>query len=108
MNNFVRVSVTASTAQARRKWADAISVKMSQVAGGFTQTRGTGGWVGEDGKLVKEPVIFCETVCEDSQVVWEALRELVADYRSACQQEAVLVNLSGEVKFWYAVDFATA
>lgn len=72
---------------------------LAQAFGGFTCTRGKGGWVNGQGKLITEPVNVL-TVAYDPSPVNDAKLASVANYiGQAGNQEAVYVRYaSGDVE----------
>jgi hypothetical protein len=78
---------------------DQLARALAESFGGFTLTRGRGGWINADGKLYDEPVHVFDVAAEDNADS-ETKLEAIADWlKVAANQEAVYVRFpSGRVQ----------
>jgi hypothetical protein len=77
---------------------DAICVTIAQVAGGLTATEGTGMWLDDAGKLVRDKVINVQTYCDDAALA--TLQGCVNAWRRLLDQDALVTAVwSAQVQF---------
>ena len=74
---------------------------LSNKFGGSTSTKGTGTWVTEKSKLVKEEVTICESYCTGSALK-HSLTEVIEyceDLKKELNQEAISLEVNSELYF---------
>jgi hypothetical protein len=75
--------------------------EIAEIAGGFTATQATGGWIDGSNLLVVEPVtVFdCYTAPMDNPAFEETFRTLARRIARELRQECVYLEIDGEVEF---------
>ena len=74
---------------------------IARIAGGFTATQGTGGWIDGDGSLIVEPVTVFD--CYHDNTEWDRIRRsfdlLARQIARDLNQTSVYLGINGEVEF---------
>jgi hypothetical protein len=76
---------------------------IADIAGGFTATRGIGGWKDDQGKLIVEPVTvfdcFCECRAGNDYTIAADFRHLAQNIAIELKQDCVYLEIDGQVTF---------
>ena len=83
---------------------------IAEVAGGFTATQSTGGWIDDHGTLLVEPVTVFDCYCDDARAGIQyaqtanrvdagAFRTLAAQIARELNQDCVYLEIDGKVEF---------
>jgi len=87
---------------------------IAEASGGYSVERIQGGWVGNDGQLIHEPVqVVTARVFVSGDVPWEnrqrrlhdAMRGLVIDQLTTGKQESVMADLGIGMRLYFKEDF---
>jgi len=78
-----------------------VITKLSNLFGGATATEAVGGWVTEDGQTIIEHVTIVYSFCttEQLQEHFDAVYGICEDIKESMGQEAVTLEINGQVKF---------
>ena len=83
------------------KNVDETLTMLSNKFGGSTSTKGTGTWVTNDNKLVKEDVTICESYCTGSDLA-NSINDVIEycnKLKSELNQEAISLEVNSELYF---------
>jgi hypothetical protein len=83
------------------KWVKAAKIKLGTLFGGFTATKGEGGWVSPVHGLIEEPVTVVAAHCDEEAFNRHAqdVREFALTVAVALEQEAVSVQFDNTLEF---------
>lgn len=75
--------------------------ELSQMFGGATATNAVGGWVAENGETILEKVTIVYSFCTSEQLRenFEAVYGIAERIKREMSQEAVTLEINGQVKF---------
>jgi hypothetical protein len=82
----------------------AYGLAIADIAGGFTATQGTGGWISPDGTLIVEPVtVFDCSMADDASYSSDhgigAIRQLASNICRELRQQSVYLEVDGVVEY---------
>ena len=79
----------------------ASGLAIANIAGGFTATQATGGWVDNQGQLIVEPVtVFdCDDAREDIGACYDSWRDLAKTIARDLNQTCVYLEIDGVVEY---------
>lgn len=82
-------------------WIKAAKVKLAKLFGGFTATKGEGGWFSPVHGLIEEPVTIVAAHTDDNGINAHAqdVREFALQVCLALEQEAVSVQIDNSLEF---------
>jgi hypothetical protein len=76
---------------------DRIKKNLSAAFGGYTEIKGSGGYVAESGELIEEDVWLIEVSCFEPND--ELIRQIAGWIKTELEQESVMIQKDNEVHF---------